>query len=298
MELHPVGEAPDLRGACVVLPAVAFFNVGELAVDALISTLRLRLAARLGAPDLLPVAGNDAFDHEAGGGLLATALELYSAGLGSKLFVLQQRAPAIPGRQKAFSAGLAAWLVAAGVAEVVVLAGLDAQYRRESQLEGPQARFLTASQLAAAAAAPPPPPGGAAAGGAAPGAEEAAARLAGLALSGREAAAAEAAGALGVAALEPDALARELELHSLLPPWPLLSALAAAPLPALLLGAFASEGDNTADGLGLAAGALRLLAARGAAPAAAGGDAAAGGPQMRTPASWAGLYGRPLEEVM
>jgi hypothetical protein len=65
-------------------PAVAFFNVGELAVDALIATLGLRLAARLGSPDLLAVVGNDAFDHEGAAGQLATALELYSAGPGAR----------------------------------------------------------------------------------------------------------------------------------------------------------------------------------------------------------------------
>jgi hypothetical protein len=61
-------------------PAVAFFNVGELAADALIATLGAPLAGRLGDPNLLPVAGNDAFDHAGAAGELATALELYSAG--------------------------------------------------------------------------------------------------------------------------------------------------------------------------------------------------------------------------
>lgn len=64
-------------------PAVAFFNVGELAVDALVSTLSLRLAARLSDPNLLAVVGNDAYDHTGESGVLATALELYSAGPGA-----------------------------------------------------------------------------------------------------------------------------------------------------------------------------------------------------------------------
>ena len=216
-----------------------------------------------------------------------------------------------------------------------MLSGLDAQYRRESQLEGTQLRFLAASEFAAAAeAAAAGGGGGAGAGGeqhlgadaaAAAAAEGVRARLAALALAGDEAAAAGAARAAGAPRLEADAVAREIELHSLLPPWPLLSALApgaaaasaaAGPKPpaAALLGRFAAEGDNVADALSLAGAALRVLGDLGALPAAAAAAAAAGGAdkqqqqgqqqqqpggqwQLRTPASWAGLYGRPYEEV-
>lgn len=66
-------------------PAVAFFNVGELAVDALVATLGLRLVARLGDPNLLAVVGNDAYDHTGETGVLATALEMYSGGSGGWL---------------------------------------------------------------------------------------------------------------------------------------------------------------------------------------------------------------------
>jgi hypothetical protein len=181
--------------------------------------------------------------------------------------------------------------------QVLILAGLDAQFRRESQLEGPQARFLPASDYAAAAAAASAPRPADGADRPQDGEAEAARRrLEGLALSEAEAAAAAAAADLGVPKLEADALSRELELHSLLPPWPLLGALAAARVPALLLGTFASEGDNVADALALASAALRLLVARGAVAQEAAG-AAAGAVPLRTPASWAGLYGRPYNEV-
>jgi proteasome assembly chaperone 2 len=231
---------------------------------------------------------------------------------GSKLFVLQQRAPAIPGRQRALAEEVAAWLAAAGAAQALVLSGLDAQYRRESQLEGSQARYLPAAAFAAAAAAPAPPHissprggGGSGGGGGnadvavAAAAAEVSARLAGLALSGAEASGAAAAEALGVARLEADALARELELHSLLPPWLVLAAAAAAGLPATALGRFAAEGDNVADGLALAKLALNLLARLGVLPAGGGGGGA-GAPEaaaLKTPGSWVGLYGRPYEEV-
>ena len=228
---------------------------------------------------------------------------------GPRLFIIQQRAPAIAGRQRALAADAAEWLAAAGAGSVLVLSGLDAGHRREAQLEGPQERSLAAAQLAAAAAAArgggggnsEGGGGGEGGGGEGGGAAALAAALAGLALGGFEAAASAAAAAAGAPRLEADALSRELELHSLLPPWPLLAALAGRGAPALLLGRFAAEGDNVGDGLALAGAALELLAAVGALPAGAagagGGGGAGGRPRLETPPSWAGLYGRPAAEV-
>jgi proteasome assembly chaperone 2 len=57
-------------------PAVAFANVGELAVDVLVTTLGAQLAARLDSPNLLACVGNNAYQPQPPG-LLATAAELY-----------------------------------------------------------------------------------------------------------------------------------------------------------------------------------------------------------------------------
>jgi hypothetical protein len=65
-------------------PAVAFANVGELAVDVLVCTLKAQLAARLDDENLLACAGNNAYSMQPPG-LLATALELYQVPGGSML---------------------------------------------------------------------------------------------------------------------------------------------------------------------------------------------------------------------
>eukprot|EP00882_Tetradesmus_deserticola_P034835 GHRQ01040128.1.p1 GENE.GHRQ01040128.1~~GHRQ01040128.1.p1 ORF type:complete len:130 (-),score=31.16 GHRQ01040128.1:39-428(-) len=59
-----------------IQPAVAFANIGELAVDVLVCTLKAQLAARLDDENLLACAGNNAYSLQPPG-LLATALELY-----------------------------------------------------------------------------------------------------------------------------------------------------------------------------------------------------------------------------
>ena len=112
MEAFP--PSLDLSGATLVLPVVAVGNVGQLAADLLINTLRLPRAGRLSDDALLPAVGCTAYPHAPG---LATALEVHRAA-GGAVAVAQQRAPAAPGTQAAFAARLAAFVKAAGVEQV------------------------------------------------------------------------------------------------------------------------------------------------------------------------------------
>lgn len=172
------------------------------------------------------------------------------------MYLLQQRAPAIPGRQQDFAAELAAWVKAAGVSQILLLCGLDAQYRREQQLEGSQLRYLSGSSH-----------------GSAEGAEQ-----------GQQIG--SSCKAVGVQQLEADVIENEKELHGLLPPWPFLQTLHQSGVPHTLLSAFAAEGDNAADGMGLATAVLAVLKQAGVLQ---------GGQQqqpLQVPCSWAGLMGR------
>lgn len=211
------------------------------------------------------------------------------------MVLLQQRAPAIPGRQKAFAAELASWAKASGFAHLLLLCGLDAQYRREQQLEGPQLRFLcvsgssaagsTATAAAAAGSSPAPPTG----------------QL--QQLSVQEGAFDSSCSKADVMRLEVDVVANERELHGLLPPWPLLDACADAGVQSTLVATFAAEGDNAQDGMQLAAKVLDVLSLHGllpmqqqqAVPAGSCGSSAGGVASpwtLKVPCSWVGLFGR------
>lgn len=238
---------------------------------------------------MLAASGHGAYDHLLGGSggggsgknsnsssnaVLATSLELYGGGPSSKkLFVLQQRAPAVPGRQRAFAEAAARAAKAGGAARVLLLCGLDAAWRRERQIDDAEAHPLRTVV----------------AGG--KGGEEA----------GTDPLARAAAEAASALPLEPGVEADEREAGGRLPPWTLLDALAAEGVPATLLCSFCSEGDNAPHGLALAAAALRTLAKAGSVEGGGGGatttknafDAATATPaQLSTPRSWVGLYGR------
>jgi proteasome assembly chaperone 2 len=125
-------------------PAVAHANIGELAIDCLISSYGLPLVARLEDDNMLPVVGNDAYT-QASPGTLATALEVYHHAA-SNTFLLQQRAPALTGRQDAFAASMAEWIKASGFSRTVLVCGLDAQFRRDAQITDRAARFLSSGE--------------------------------------------------------------------------------------------------------------------------------------------------------
>jgi proteasome assembly chaperone 2 len=288
---HPNTHTP------LTQPAVAFANVGELAVDAIVATLRLPLVARGADPNVLPASGHDAYDHLAAAGATgaaaapaapppsaaATSLELYGDS-SQKLYVLQQRAPAVPGRQRAFAEAAARAAKEGGAARVLLLCGLDAAWRREQQLDDAAAHPLRTVAFGSNGAAAADDP---------------------LAQAAQDAA--------GALPLEPALEADEREAGGWLPPWTLLDALAHEAVPSTLLCCFCSEGDNAPHGLALAAAALRTLAradvAVGVVAAAHEEEGGGGKPgafdaatataaQMRTPRSWVGLYGRRPERAL
>lgn len=70
-------------------PAVAFANIGELAIDALVASLNLQRLAAADDPNVLPCVGNNPYTPQPAGSL-ATAMEVYgtSGGDGSSIWVV------------------------------------------------------------------------------------------------------------------------------------------------------------------------------------------------------------------
>ena len=90
-------------------PGVTFANVGQLAIDLIISSLQLPCVGQFETALVLPSAGNGAFDHHSQ--QVALSLGLFECPVedGQSVFVLQQRAPAAKGCQKQFAEELVKW---------------------------------------------------------------------------------------------------------------------------------------------------------------------------------------------
>ena len=120
------GPRPAFAGATLVVGDVSRGNVGQLAADLLITTVKMERVGYFDDPDVLPAVGMDR-------GKLCVNTELFGAP-GESLFVLQQRSPTIPSREAAYGQRLAAWMRTCGFAKVVVLSSLPAEMRKDQLL--------------------------------------------------------------------------------------------------------------------------------------------------------------------
>ncbi|XP_047240040.1 proteasome assembly chaperone 2 [Girardinichthys multiradiatus] len=140
------------KGFTLVMPAVAVGNVGQLAVDLLVSTLNMSRAGYFHTDCLIPMAGNNPYasckeDAEE----LHTPAEVYTAAE-LKLAVLQIRAPIIQTRSKKFRQQLVSWIKASGFSRTVVLSSSHSYQRDDQQLQGTPLRYLITPSLLTASA--------------------------------------------------------------------------------------------------------------------------------------------------
>ena len=188
-----------------------------MAIDLLITSASASRMATMESEHLLPAIGNDPFNCNSPGTLVST-MELYTSPSSDRpVYLLTQRSPPIIGQQSSFATSVVQWAKAQGVGRIILLTGLDASFRKDRQLLGPNStRFL----------------------------------IGGGDIGGDLSSALE-----SLKALEPlEAEYREEEeaSHGLLPPWATLGALEAEQVPYLMLGAFAIEGDNVSTAVEVA----------------------------------------------
>lgn len=279
--------------------------MGQLAADLLIATLGLESCGTMLSPTALPAAGLGATgggggarggsgsdDDDGGRERLSTELELFSPPKSSSTsssssgswVLLQQRSPDAPGASRAAAKALGAWAKTSGIKNILVLASVDAADRRDAALSSPSPSSGPRTLAFVAA---------------------------GEGLEGM-AAGAESRGASALPSEDEDEEGSSSHETGLpprgqrrLPPWPLLAAARdkGAP-PALALLSYATEGDNAADAVALAAAAVGVLGVRvppsvdssssnasAAVPPSSKGTISIGAGPWRAPAAWAAAYG-------
>ncbi|KZV52642.1 Clast3-related [Dorcoceras hygrometricum] len=117
------GKQSNPNCSTLILPALSIGNVGQLAVDLLISSLQAERIGYLDDPNVLPCVGNDAYTASPGGDL-ALPLEAYES-LSSGLTLVQQRSPVIKGMMIEYAKNLASFSAASGKKHVIILSSLD-----------------------------------------------------------------------------------------------------------------------------------------------------------------------------
>ncbi|XP_042187689.1 proteasome assembly chaperone 2 isoform X2 [Callorhinchus milii] len=128
-------------------PAVSVGNVGQLAVDLIVSTLALPAVGYIHTDCLVPVAGNNPYATTAENSAdLCTSSQVY-ASADQKLAVLQIRSPIVQGKACSFRHKLISWIKESGFSKVVLLSSSHAYQRIDKQLVGSLLRFVATPAL-------------------------------------------------------------------------------------------------------------------------------------------------------
>lgn len=140
MEFFPQVKDLNLAGSTLLLPAVSIGNVGELTIETILCTLSVPLVGYLYDDNVLPCVGYDPLGTNPS--RIALSLELYRLNH-QGIFIMQQRAPIIAGRRKAYSEHLIEWAKSQGCSRIVIVGSLDAGRRKDAQLTDRKARFVS-----------------------------------------------------------------------------------------------------------------------------------------------------------
>jgi len=144
MAFFPCVDSVDFRDNVLLLPALTLGNVGQFAIDLLVSTTSATRVGFIEDPHIIPVAGNDTFTE--GPGCLSTAIEVYQI-QHKRITFVQQRSPVIRGHNRIFAKNLTEWIKNSGFREIILLVSADATYRNDAQLFGQQLRYIITSRL-------------------------------------------------------------------------------------------------------------------------------------------------------
>ncbi|KFV62486.1 Proteasome assembly chaperone 2 [Dryobates pubescens] len=137
----------DFTGFTLLMPAVSVGNVGQLAIDLVISTLDMTKIGYFYTDCLVPMVGNNPYaTSEENSKELSINAEVYSLP-SKKLVVLQIRSPFIKNKYRPFCDTLLSWVKSNNCARVVVLSSSHAYQCDDEQLLGTPLRYLLTPDL-------------------------------------------------------------------------------------------------------------------------------------------------------
>jgi len=151
MKLTPESNVGSAKGYSLIIPSLSVGNVGQLAVDILLATLKPERVGGLFHPAILPVVGSDPLALDSSH--LMTACEVFKSD-DLKLLFVQVRSCVSKSRKDEFIDDLIRWASdELEIGQLIVLASLSADERTDSQISGDGVgagggvvRFLTNAQ--------------------------------------------------------------------------------------------------------------------------------------------------------
>nr|BAL70292.1 similar to proteasome assembly chaperone 2-like [Nasonia vitripennis] [Meteorus pulchricornis] len=136
-------ENIDLSGCTLIIPAVAVGNVGQLAVDLLITSTKMKRIGHVISSCFIPILGADPYVKDSTE--LCTASDVYHSAE-KKIVAIQIRSPSVKGLQKFFN-DLKDFIHIEKISKVIILTSGWAHTRTDAQLRSEPLRYLTSPSI-------------------------------------------------------------------------------------------------------------------------------------------------------
>ncbi|XP_015585449.1 proteasome assembly chaperone 2 isoform X2 [Cephus cinctus] len=133
----------DMTNHTLILPSVAFGNVGQLAVDLIISSLKLQRIGYLVNNAFIPIIGADPYDEKSTD--LCTTVDLFH-GPEKKIVVLQIRSPLVK-KPISFFTELIQFITERKIKKVVILTSSYGHEQRDAQLRTVPLRYVASPSM-------------------------------------------------------------------------------------------------------------------------------------------------------
>mmetsp|Transcript_25551 Transcript_25551/g.61549 ORF Transcript_25551/g.61549 Transcript_25551/m.61549 type:complete len:276 (-) Transcript_25551:91-918(-) len=132
--LHDGGGQKGWKGWTLVMPAVSVGNVGQIAIDLLISTAKLKKVGYWYSAETVSTVCNDPLATKANRvkGRIALSVEFFESEK-RKVVLMQRRAPLLKGGIKSFSAAVLQWAKKMGFERILLASSSPAYVTEESQ---------------------------------------------------------------------------------------------------------------------------------------------------------------------
>ena len=107
----------SLDGCTLIMPAISVGNIGQLALDILLATLKAKRLASCYHPSVVPLVGSNPYDVTSTE--LMTACDIYKPETCSKsnIILMQIRSAIVRGKNNAFLDDLLSWCTNVGISK-------------------------------------------------------------------------------------------------------------------------------------------------------------------------------------
>lgn len=134
----------EWKDRILIMPVVSVGNVGQLAVDLLLSTLEVKDAGYLYDECVLPIIGADPFNPNSK--KLVTSWQVYDCPT-KNLVIVQQRAPVTPRSKKKYEEFVIRWIQQHKFKMTVILSSSFSQFFTYDELQGVPMHYLCARKV-------------------------------------------------------------------------------------------------------------------------------------------------------